>query len=63
MPEEATLGLHGEHVLPRIINVACALKAAEPLRRRACEGLKGEVVEIGFRSGLNGPFYPERVTR
>ena len=57
------MGVYGEHVLPRIINVACGLKGAEPLRRRVCDGLEGDVVEIGFGSGLNVPFYPEAVTR
>jgi ubiquinone/menaquinone biosynthesis C-methylase UbiE len=57
------MGLYGDHVLPRIINVACGLKAVDPLRRRVCDGLEGDVVEIGFGSGLNVPFYPERVSR
>ena len=57
------MGLYHEHVLPRVINVACGLKSADPLRERVCAGLEGEVVEIGFGSGLNVPFYPERVSR
>jgi SAM-dependent methyltransferase len=57
------MGLYGEQVLPRIINVACGLKAAEPLRRRVCEGLEGDVVELGFGSGHNVPFYPATISR
>jgi SAM-dependent methyltransferase len=57
------VGLYGEHVLPRIIDAACGLKTVAPLRQRVCEGLHGEVVELGFGSGHNVPFYPDRVTR
>ena len=57
------MGLYGEHVLPRLVNVACGVKSAAPLRQRVCEGLEGDVVEIGFGSGLNVPFYPPKVTR
>jgi SAM-dependent methyltransferase len=57
------MGVYGEHVLPRIIDVACGLKAVHPLRQRVCEGLEGEVVELGFGSGHNVPFYPRTVSR
>jgi ubiquinone/menaquinone biosynthesis C-methylase UbiE len=57
------MGIYGEQVLPRIINVACGMKATDPLRARVCDGLAGDVVEIGFGSGLNVPFYPATVSR
>jgi ubiquinone/menaquinone biosynthesis C-methylase UbiE len=57
------MGFYAERMLPRIINVACGVKTAQPLRRRVCAGLKGDVVEIGFGTGHNVPFYPAAVTR
>jgi ubiquinone/menaquinone biosynthesis C-methylase UbiE len=55
------MGIYGERVLPRIIDVACGMKSSDPIRQRACEKLHGRVVEIGFGSGLNIAFYPDAV--
>lgn len=57
------MGVYAEHVVPRIVNVACGLRELKPLRERACAGLRGRVVEIGFGSGLNVPFYPAGVEK
>ncbi|GAA4283759.1 class I SAM-dependent methyltransferase [Brevibacterium daeguense] len=56
------MSIYGDRILPRLINVACGVKTADPLRKRTCSGLHGRVVEIGFGSGLNVPFYPPAVT-
>ncbi|MEU7767091.1 class I SAM-dependent methyltransferase [Nocardia sp. NPDC049190] len=55
------MGIYAEQVVPRIVNIACGTRANDPLRARVCAGLYGRVVEIGFGSGLNVPFYPTAV--
>ena len=56
------MGFYVRRVLPRLLNVACGMKATHELRQRVCADLKGHVVEIGFGSGHNVPFYPSTVT-
>ncbi|MGH8869663.1 MAG: class I SAM-dependent methyltransferase [Actinomycetes bacterium] len=56
------MGFYVDHVLPRVVNVACGVKPAQKLRRQVCADLHGRVLEIGFGSGHNVPFYPPAVT-
>src|SRR3954449_1429644 len=56
------MSFYGEHVLPRIINVVMNNKTTREIRTRVCADLKGEVVEIGFGTGHNLPFFPAAVT-
>ena len=56
------MGIYGNHVLPRILDLACGAKVSRPERERVCAGLKGDVVEIGFGSGHNVQHYPAAVT-
>ena len=57
------MAIYRTHVLPRILDIAGGTKAVEQLRRRVCDGLAGEIVEIGFGSGRSVPMYPAAVTR
>lgn len=55
------MGLYAERILPRLVDKVCGTKPMRPLRARACAGLAGEVLEIGFGSGLNVAYYPDAV--
>jgi SAM-dependent methyltransferase len=49
--------------LPRLVDVALADATAGTWRTTVCGGATGEVLEIGFGSGRNLPYYPKVVTR
>jgi ubiquinone/menaquinone biosynthesis C-methylase UbiE len=57
------MGFYEDRMLPRIVDVALGNKATDEVRARVCEGLDGEVLEVGFGSGRNVPHYPPSVTR
>ena len=57
------MGFYRNQVLPRVINKAMDTKVERETRGRVCGALHGEVVEIGFGSGLNAPHYSADVTK
>ena len=57
------MGLWLDHVVPRIVDVACGQAQTAELRSRVCAGLTGRVVELGFGSGHNVAHYPPAVSR
>ncbi len=57
------MGFYGDKILPRITNVALRGSEVDELRALATSGLDGEVLEVGFGSGLNVPHYPAGVAR
>ncbi|HEY4464424.1 MAG TPA: class I SAM-dependent methyltransferase [Streptosporangiaceae bacterium] len=57
------MGFYGEQVLPRLIDLSLRSRELARLRARVTAGLSGEVLEIGFGSGLNVPHYPGELSR
>ena len=55
------MGLYQSQVLPRIVDLVCGTRGFVRWRERVTGGLAGDVVEVGFGSGHNVPFYPEAV--
>jgi len=57
------MGFYRDQVFPRIVNVACNTKGTRGIREAVCAPLAGDVLEIGFGTGLNLVHLPHTVTR
>jgi len=56
------MGLYGNHLRPRLHDLALGGQAAGRVRDRVCAGLAGEVLEIGYGTGHNQSHLPPEVT-
>ena len=57
------MGWYERQVLPRIVDLSLRNADFARIRAKLVGDLDGEVLEIGFGSGLNVPHYPATVTR
>ena len=57
------MGFYAAHILPRLTDRVMRGGEFGRLRARVTAGLTGEVLEVGFGSGLNMPHYPPGVKR
>lgn len=55
------MSIYRSRILPRLMNAVMASEENREIRARVCADLDGTVVEIGFGSGLNVPYYPQGV--
>lgn len=55
------MGFYQDQLLPRFQNKVMDRKDLREVRARVCSALSGEVVEVGFGTGLNAPHYPATV--
>lgn len=56
------MAFYRDRVFPRVMNLVMDNKETRKIRARVCSGLEGDVVEIGFGTGLNLPHLPREVT-
>ena len=57
------MGFYAERIFPKIMNLVMNTKQSRRIRSEVCAPLAGDVLEIGFGSGLNLPHLPETVVR
>lgn len=57
------MGFYRDQVFPRLMTVVCNTKETRRTRAAVCQPLAGEVLEIGFGTGLNLPHLGSAVTR
>jgi SAM-dependent methyltransferase len=57
------MGLYSRYIFPRLLERSMARAACDEQRREVVGQARGRVLEIGFGTGLNLPFYSEQVER
>lgn len=56
------MGLYAAHIFPRLMEWVMAKEEFRRLRASLLEPVRGDVLEIGFGTGLNLPHYPNSIS-
>ena len=57
------MSIYEDRILPHLVNFACSAKPNRKQREKIMPLAEGDVLEIGFGSGLNLPFYDAQKVR
>ncbi|HHT9107071.1 MAG TPA: class I SAM-dependent methyltransferase [Candidatus Wunengus sp. YC63] len=57
------MGLYAKYIFPHILEYVMSGSILVDCRKDALSEVKGEILEIGFGTGMNLPYYPEHVHR
>lgn len=57
------MGFYNERILPHMIDLACSTKPTRKQREKVVPWAEGDVLEVGFGSGLNLPHYDRSKVR
>ena len=57
------MGFYSNLVIPYCIDLAMSGETLKQYRQQLLKNVSGEILEIGFGTGLNLPYYPDTVTK
>jgi ubiquinone/menaquinone biosynthesis C-methylase UbiE len=57
------MAFYTDRILPRFVHLTLGSRRFRQLREETVRGLSGTVLEVGFGSGLNLPYYSKEVSR
>jgi ubiquinone/menaquinone biosynthesis C-methylase UbiE len=55
------MGIYSQYIFPRLMHWGMSVKTFTPYRAEILSYARGKVLELGFGTGLNLPYYPKQI--